>query len=42
MKEFVRLLLQIENARQENIPEDTVSGNPKMNAFNKLFALIDL
>ena len=42
MKECARLLLQVENARQENIPEDTVSGRPKMKEFNRLFAQIDL
>ena len=42
IKECARLMLQIENAGQENIPEDTVSGRPEMKEFNKLFAQIDL
>ena len=42
MNEFAGLLLQIESARKENIPEDTVSGKQNMKEFNRLFAQIDL
>ena len=42
MEELAKLVLKIENARHENIPEDTVPGRPKMKEFNKLFAQTDL